>query len=236
MELITYPIWLGSSVAQFMFMKPVATVVKIAFYGLVRLPTSIVAWVLGVDLDELFTLDLKYVFDIVRVFYQFVSVALLFGLFIGAINGLVLCLVRYLLTFKEPAIKIFESSSKPIRTEQDTYVPPIKRESGTSTPIPERIDPVSRATSFSQIYDESQHQLRERHTPTYYEDDDGYNTIRSDFSPKTPQQSRVSSRYSSVRSDSLFNTPSHQSESSEADTTIEADRSRLNIIKEEDVS
>ncbi|KAG7803202.1 hypothetical protein KL944_001155 [Ogataea haglerorum] len=179
--------------------------------------------------------QVHYVLDIIRILYQFLSVAIVFGLFVGTINGLALCLVRYFLTFEQPAIRLFGSSKPDIKHEEEETKPFIKSEWGLERLKSEDIDPLSEPTSSAQLFDHSQHAIRERHLSAYYDDDDGYGTVRRELSPKRSHQSRIPSRFSSLRSDSLFNTSHHQSES-EVDTTVDADRSELNIIKEEDLS
>ncbi|KAG7835298.1 hypothetical protein KL943_002613 [Ogataea angusta] len=232
---ILYPFWLVYTSVQFVLVRPVVTVAQILFYGVVQVPAGVFRWVFGVDITRLDLVQLRYVLDLIRILYQFLSVAILFGLFVGTVNGLALCLVRYLLTFKQPAIRLFGSSKPLIKQEEEEIKPFIKSEWGLEPIKTEEISPLSDPTSSAQVFDHSQHQIRERHLSAYYDDDDGYGTVRRELSPKPTHQSRISSRFSSLRSDSLFNTSHHQSES-ETDTTIDADRSELNIIKEEDVS
>ncbi|KAG7886391.1 hypothetical protein KL938_000044 [Ogataea parapolymorpha] len=198
-------------------------------------PAGIFQWVFGVDITRLDLVKLLYVLDIVRILYQFLSVAILFGLFVGTVNGLALCLVRYLLTFRKPAIRLFGSSKPVIKQEEEEFKPLLKSEWGLEPIKTENINPLSEPTSSAQLFDHSQHRIRERHLSAYYDDDDGYGTVRGESSPKPTHQSRISSRFSSLRSDSLFNTSHYHSESA-TDTTVDADRSELNIIKEEDLS
>ncbi|KAG7902712.1 hypothetical protein KL905_000043 [Ogataea polymorpha] len=198
-------------------------------------PAGIFQWVFGVDITRLDYAKLRYVLDIVRILYQFLSVAILFGLFVGTVNGLALCLVRYFLTFRQPAIRLFGSSKPVIKQEEEEFKPLLNTEWGLEPIKTEDINPLSEPTSSAQLFDHSQHQIRERHLSAYYDDDDGYGTVRGESSPKPTHQSRISSRFSSLRSDSLFNTSHHHSESG-TDTTVDSDRSELNIIKEEDLS